>query len=127
MPFGIESNREEAERIRRDIIAGREPRLDIVTLIAPDIAENGAAVPVTIRVACAMTEADYPVAVHLLAMENPFPEICKHFFTPANGVAEVTMRTRMRTTAPLIALAIMSDGSIGVAEKLVNVTVGACT
>ena len=125
--FRVEPDREEAERIVRAIIRGRAPRTDIVTLIAPDIAENGAAVPITVRVECAMTQADYPVVVHILALENPFPEIAKYRFTPASGVAEVSGRIRMRATAPLVALAEMSDGSIGMTEKLVNVTLGACS
>ena len=83
--------------------------------------------PVVIQINCAMTEHDYPPLVHLLALENPFPEIAKYRFTPACGRARVTARIRMRTTAPLVVIAEMSDGSVGVTEKIVNVTVGACT
>lgn len=125
--FRVEPDREEAERIVRNIIRGREPRQNLVYLDAPDIAENGSAVPITIRVDCAMTVIEYPTVVHILALENPFPEIAKYKFTPACGMANVSARIRMRATAPLVAIAEMSDGSVGVAEKLVNVTLGACS
>lgn len=125
--FRVEPDRAEAERIKNVIIAGRTPREGLVEIVAPDIAENGAAVPVTMRVNCAMTADDYPDVLHLMAMENPFPEIAKYHLSPANGEAEVVMRCRMRATAPLVAIAVMIDGSIGVAEKVVNVTLGACS
>ena len=125
--FRVEPDREEAERIVRNIIRGRDPTPNLVILDAPDIAENGSAVPVTIHVKCAMTESDFPKIVHILALENPFPEIAKYKFTPACGVARVSARIRMRATAPLVAIAEMSDGSVGVEEKLVNVTLGACS
>ena len=122
----VEPDRAKAERIVRNIIGGRVPREGVVHLSAPDIAENGAAVPFTIRVACAMTEDDYPVLVHLVALENPFPEIAEFRFTPACGEAEVTGRCRMRASAPLVVVAEMSDGSVAVTEKEVEVMLGAC-
>ncbi len=125
--FRVKPDREEAERIVKHIIRGRTPRTDLVRLDAPDIAENGSAVPVKIKINCPMTEDDYPPLVHLLALENPFPEIAKYRFTPACGRAQVTARIRMRTTAPWVVVAEMSNGSVGWAEKIVNVTLGACT
>ena len=125
--FRVEPDREEAERIVRNIIRGRDPKPNLVILDAPDIAENGSAVPITIHVKCTMTESDFPEVVHILALENPFPEIAKYKFTPACGAARVSARIRMRATAPLVAIAEMSDGSVGVSEKLVNVTLGACS
>jgi len=124
--FRVEADRAEAERIVRHIIRDRLPRTNLITLEAPDIAENGSAVPVSIEVKCAMTKTDYPRLVHLLALENPFPEIAKYRFSPACGRARVTTRIRMRTTAPLVVVAEMSDGSVALTEQLVNVTVGAC-
>ena len=124
--FRVEADRAEAERIVRHIIRDRTPRTNIINLEAPDIAENGSAVPVSIDIKCAMTKTDYPKLVHLLALENPFPEIAKYRFSPACGRARITTRIRMRTTAPLVVLANMSDGSVGLTEKTVNVTLGAC-
>ena len=122
----VAADREEAERIVRSIIGDRTPREGLVRLTAPDIAENGAAVPFTIEVECAMTEDDYPVIVHLVALENPFPELARFRFTPAGGEAAVTGRCRMHTSAPLVAVAEMSDGSVGKAEKFVDVMLGGC-
>ena len=125
--FRVEPDREEAERIVRHIIRGRQLRSDLLQLEAPDVAENGSAVPIRILVNCAMTDADYPAIVHVLALENPFPEIAKYRFTPACGRAQVTSRIRMRATAPIVVIAEMSDGSVGMTEKTVSVTLGACS
>jgi sulfur-oxidizing protein SoxY len=122
----VSAGREEAERIVGEIIAGRTPREGVVHLTAPDIAENGAAVPFTIKVDSAMTEDDYPVVVHLVALENPFPELARFRFTPACGEAEVTGRCRMRASAPLVVVAEMSDGSVATTEKFVDVMLGGC-
>lgn len=122
----VSAGRAEAERIIDSIIAGRTPREGVVHLTAPDIAENGAAVPFTITVDSAMTEDDYPVVVHLVALENPFPELARFRFTPACGEAEVTGRCRMRASAPLVAIAEMSDGSVARAERFVEVMLGGC-
>jgi sulfur-oxidizing protein SoxY len=124
--FRVAADREEAERIVRGIIGDRTPREGLVRLTAPDIAEDGATVPFTIEVESAMTEEDYPALVHLVALENPFPELARFRFTPACGEAAVTGRCRMRASAPLVAVAEMSDGSVGKAEKFVDVVLGGC-
>lgn len=125
--FRAEPDRAEAERIVANIVRGRTPRSGLVEAIAPDIAENGNVVPVTFRVNCSMSGTDYPETVHVVGLENPFPEIAKYHFTPACGAAEVSCRVRMRTTSPLVFVAEMADGTVGKTERLVNVTLGACS
>lgn len=125
--FRVEPDRAEAERIVRNILKSRKPRPGLIEAIAPDIAENGNVVPVTFKVNCAMAGRDYPETVHIVALENPFPEIAKYHFTPSCGAAEVSCRVRMRATSELVFIAEMADGSVGVAERLVNVTLGACS
>lgn len=125
--FRVEPDRAEAERIVANILKSRTPRPGLIEAMAPDIAENGNAVPVTFKVNCSMTGADYPETVHIVALENPFPEIAKYHFTPACGVAEVSCRVRMRATAPLVFIAEMADGSVGRADRWVTVTLGACS
>ena len=109
-----------------NLIGDRIPREGVVHLTAPDLAENATAVPFTIRVDCAMTEDDYPVSVHLVALENPYPELSRHHFTPACGEAEVSGRCRMAASAPLVVVANMSDGSVATTEAFVEVTGSGC-
>ncbi len=125
--FRVEPDRAEAERIVVNILRGREARPGLIEAIAPDIAENGNVVPVTFRVNCSMTGRDYPETVHIVGLENPFPEIAKYHFTPACGAAEVSCRVRMRATSNLVFIAEMADGTVGKTERLVSVTLGACS
>ena len=125
--FRIEPDPEEAKRIVRNIIKGREIREDLIYLKAPDIAENGNTVPISFSVNCSMEGEDYPKIVHILVLDNPFPEIAKFYFTPESGEASVAIRIRMRTSSNIIAIAEMSDGTVGETKSFVDVTIGACS
>ena len=125
--FRIEPDPEEAKRILRNIIKGREIRDDLISLKAPDIAENGNTVPISFLVNCSMQNNDYPKVVHILVLDNPFPEIAKFYFTPESGEANVSIRIRMRTSSNIIAVAEMSDGTVGETQSYVDVTIGACS
>ena len=59
-----------------------------VTLITPEIAENGNSVPVSVSVESPMTEDDYVESVMILAEGNPSPEVVTFNFTSASGVAK---------------------------------------
>ena len=125
--FRIEPDPEEAKRIVRNIIKGREVREDLIYLKAPDIAENGNTVPISFAVDCSMEGMDYPTVVHILVLDNPFPEIAKFYFTPESGEANVDIRIRMRTSSDIIAIAEMQYGTVGKTMSFVDVTIGACS
>ena len=74
-----------------------------------------------------MINDDYPEVVHILVLDNPFPEIAKFYFTPQSGEAELSIRIRMRTSSNIIAIAEMADGTIGQTQSFVDVTIGACS
>ena len=125
--FRIEPDPEEAKRIVKNIIKGREIRSDLINLKAPDIAENGNTVPISFSVDCSMVDNDFPKTVHILVLDNPFPEIAKFYFTPSSGEANVSIRIRMRTSSNIVAIAEMADGTVGEAKSYVDVTIGACS
>ena len=125
--FRIEPDPEEAKRILRNIIKGREVRKDLISLKAPDIAENGNTVPISFQVECSMEGQDYPNVVHILVLDNPFPEIAKFYFSPESGEASVDIRIRMRTSSDIIVVAEMQDGTVGETKSFVDVTIGACS
>ncbi len=125
--FRIEPNRAEAERIIKNIIKKRKVDYEIISLKAPDIAEDGNVVPITFSVKCKMESDDYPKKVHVLALENPFPEIAIYEFFPGMGKAEVSFRCRMRESADLIIIAEMADGRVAMKKKYVDVMLGACS
>lgn len=90
-----------------------------ILLIAPEIAENGNAVPIEV-------EAPGAVAILLLATENPEPAMALFRFGPAAGLQRAATRVRLATTQDVIALARMEDGSVLRAQATVKVTIGGC-
>ena len=102
------------------------PQQGKVTLKAPEIAENGNAVPVTVSVESEMTATAYVKALHVAADGNPNPGVASFSFTPLAGKAEVQLRVRLAQTQKLVAVAEMSDGSVYMASREVKVTIGGC-
>ena len=125
--FRIEPNKEETEKIIKNIIRERTISKGLVLLDVPDTAEDGNVVPVHFKINCSMKSNDYPKKVHVLGLENPFPEIAIYEFFPEVGIAEVSFRCRMRKSSYLMVIAEMSDGRIGLKKKYVDVMLGACS
>ncbi len=98
---------------------GVAPSADGITLTAPEIAENGNTVPVTV-------EAPGAVAIMLLASGNPTPGVATFNFGPAAGDHMASTRIRLARTQDVVALAKMADGSIAEARATVKVTIGGC-
>jgi sulfur-oxidizing protein SoxY len=96
-------------------------RLDL-----PDVAENGQAVPLGVEADSPMTAADHVKAIHILAENNPLPNVASFYFTPASAKAAVAIRMRLAETQVVVAIAETSTGALWRAEKLVKVTVGGC-
>jgi len=92
----------------------------------PEIAENGATVPITVTVDSPMTDADYVKHIHVFAEGNPSPEVISFNLTPAGGKAEVGSRMRLSKTQNVVVAAVMSDGSVHTNQKEVKVTIGGC-
>lgn len=107
-------------------LAKGTPKDGKVTIKAPEIAENGNAVPVTISVESEMSEKSYVKALHVAADGNPNPGVASYTFTPMSGKAEVQLRVRMAQTQKLVAVAEMNDGSLFTATHEVKVTIGGC-
>jgi len=97
-----------------------------VSLTAPEIAENGNTVPISVDVESPMTKADYVKSVMLLATGNPAPGVATFHFSPMSGQASATTRIRLAKTQEVIAVAKMSNGSVFMDKKVVKVTIGGC-
>lgn len=114
-----------AKQLLQTLIKG-EPKDGRVSLKAPEIAENGNAVPVTVSVESPMTDQDHVKALHIVADGNPNPGVASFFFSPASGKCEVQLRVRMAQTQKIVCVAEMSDGSLWSAAREVKVTIGGC-
>jgi sulfur-oxidizing protein SoxY len=98
-----------------------------VKLVIPPLVESGNLVVLKLSIESPMTANDYVKAVHVIAEENPSPNIFTAYFTPRSGRAELTTRVRLADSQRVWAIAQMSDGSFwqGYADTLV--TLSACT
>ena len=86
---------------------------------APDIAENGAVVPIGIESKIPGTES-----IALLIEKNPNP-LAAAFDIPAGTETMVSMRVKMGETSSVYAL-VKANGKYYVAKKEIKVTLGGC-
>ncbi|MDT8855549.1 thiosulfate oxidation carrier protein SoxY [Paracoccaceae bacterium Fryx2] len=90
-----------------------------ITLTAPEIAENGNTVPVSV-------DAPGAVSIMLLATGNPTPAVATFTFGPGAGSQMAATRIRLAKTQDVLAIAKMADGSFVQASSTVKVTIGGC-
>lgn len=109
------------------ITGGKSPKTSKkVKLKVPEIAENGAVVPVTVEVDSPMTDADYVKAIHILAGKNSNARCIDVNLTPANGKAMLATRVKLGGTQEITALIALSNGDFLIASQSVKVTIGGC-
>lgn len=92
---------------------------DKIKLSAPDIAENGAVVPIGIT-------SDLPntTQISILVPKNP-NALTAHFELPEGTLPEVATRIKMGGTSDVYAL-VKADGKYYTAHKEIKVTLGGC-
>jgi len=109
------------------ITGGKEVKVsDKVDLTVPEIAENGAVVPVKVDVDHPMDEKNFVKAIHVLAKENGNSRCADVVLTPLNGKGYFATRVKLAKTQDVVALVELSDGSFLSASKSVKVTIGGC-
>ena len=97
--------------------SGTAPSKDI-NIKAPDIAENGAVVPITVT-------TTLPAEVITLIVEkNPSP-LAGNFIMGTGVMGYVSTRVKMGKTSKLIAV-VKAGGKLHSADKEVKVTIGGC-
>jgi sulfur-oxidizing protein SoxY len=97
-----------------------------VHLKVPEIAENGAVVPVTVEVDSPMSESDYVKTIHIFATKNSNSRCIAVHLTPANGIAMFATRIKLGGTQEVATIIEMSDGTFLSATQSVKVTIGGC-
>ncbi len=116
----------EAREYLSKMTGGVKAKEGRVTIKLPEIAENGATVPITISIDSPMSDSDYVKTVHVVAEGNPSPEVVSFNMSPGMGKAEVKTRIRLGKTQNVSAVAMMSDGSVFGGTQQVKVTIGGC-
>jgi sulfur-oxidizing protein SoxY len=107
-------------------LGDKKPQMGRVSIDAPEIAENGNTVPISVEVKSAMKGADMVKAVHVWAEGNPRPEVASFHFSPLSGAARASTRMRLAKTQHIYAVAQMANGDLFMAKRLVKVTIGGC-
>ncbi len=90
-----------------------------ITITAPDIAENGAIVPVAVTSRIPNTQS-----IAIIAEKNPFP-LAASFDIMAGGDSYVSTRLKMGQTSDVRAV-VKADGKFYTAAREVKITVGGC-
>lgn len=98
---------------------GVEPKDGDISLSAPEIAENGNTVPISV-------DAPGAEEVAIFALGNPLPEVVVFKFGPLAGSHTASTRIRLAETQNVVAVAKMPDGSFVKTSKEVKVTIGGC-
>lgn len=92
---------------------------DKINLKAPDIAENGAVVPISVT-----TDLENVESISIYVEQNPNPLAASFELNPSL-VSDVSTRIKMGKTSNVIA-AVKADGKVYTVRKEVKVTIGGC-
>ncbi|MDH5537792.1 MAG: thiosulfate oxidation carrier protein SoxY [Rhizobacter sp.] len=90
-----------------------------VTITSPDIAENGAVVPIAVTSKLAKTQE-----IYILVEKNPAP-LTAAFTIPEGTEAFVSTRVKMGQSTNVVAV-VKADGKLYSATKETKVTLGGC-
>ena len=91
-----------------------------VVVTGPDIAENGAVVPIGVA-------TTLPGVKKLLVLVEKNPSVLSAMFDVTDAVdANISTRVKMGQSSNVYAVAMMADGKVLFAQKEVKVTLGGC-
>ena len=100
-------------------IGGTAEESGDINIKAPDIAENGAVVPITVSSTLSNVES-----IYIYAANNPTP-LTSAYELGAGAEPFISTRIKMGKTADVIAV-VKADGKLMSAKKEVKVTIGGC-
>jgi sulfur-oxidizing protein SoxY len=116
LPFRL--NAASDDRIA-EFTGGAEMGAAGIELTAPEIAENGNTVPISVN-------APGATAILVLATGNPTPGVATFNFGPLSASQTASTRIRLAGTQDVVAVAKLADGSFAKASATVKVTIGGC-
>jgi len=101
------------------LLGGKASASDAVRIKAPDIAENGAVVPITVETSAANVES-----ISVFISNNPSP-LAANFVLGAGASGYAATRVKMGKTSDVVAV-VKAGGSLQSVTKEVKVTIGGC-
>ncbi|KNG92816.1 thiosulfate oxidation carrier protein SoxY [Pseudaestuariivita atlantica] len=116
---GLPAFANQTEEAIAALTGGAEIGEGVITIDAPEIAENGNTVPISV-------DAPGAAQVTLYADGNPLPAVATFTFGPLSASRSASTRIRLAGTQNVIAIAKMEDGTFQKAQANVKVTIGGC-
>ena len=108
-----------ADAVLSDLFDGPVTESDQVTLKIPDIAENGAVVPVSVS-----TDLPDVESISVIVDNNPTPLAAMFELSP-ESVADISVRIKMGESS-VVRTVVKAGGKYYSASKEVKVTIGGC-
>ena len=119
LPFPVLAADSDLDAAIKAFTGGADVAEGGVDIGAPEIAENGNTVPVSV-------EAEGASSILLLAAGNPNPGVATFHFGKLSAASGASTRIRLAKTQDLVAVAKLGDGSFASAKRTVKVTIGGC-
>ncbi len=126
LPGAVRGQVDPLDPLVRTLAGGAPVRRGKVTLVLPQLADNGNSVPIRITVDSPMTPADHVKSIHLYSERNPVPNMANFYLGPRAGKAEINSRVRLAGSQRVTAVAKLSDGSFWYDAAPIVVTLSAC-
>ena len=101
-------------------------RNDIITLEAPERAEDAATVPIAIKAQIPQTPEKYVQKIYLVIDNNPSPVAAVFQLTPDSGRADIDTRVRIESYSYVRAIAETNDGKLYMTMRYVKAS-GGCS
>lgn len=108
-----------ADAVINDLFAQQPLESDAVSMRIPDIAENGAVVPVSIT-----TSLEDVESISIVVVNNPTP-LAATFTMMARSIPAISVRIKMGESSDVRAL-VLAGGKLYSSTREVKVTIGGC-
>ena len=108
------------------LLAGRVPKWERLRLEMPLFADNGQAVPIHLTMQGPFAPGPTLQEIHLLSERNPVPVMAVFEFPVPPLKVEIDSRVRLAGAQRVLAMAVMSDGTVYAAGADVEVTIAGC-
>lgn len=125
-PFAAEATPEQVLKAMDEVVGKKDFKEGRISILLPEIAENGSAVAMKVNVESPMTVDDHVKAIHMFADGNPLPYIATYQLGPKNGKAEISLRIRLAKTQKIVVVAETSKGETFLTRRGIKVTLGGC-
>jgi sulfur-oxidizing protein SoxY len=108
------------------LLAGRVPRWERLRIEMPLFADNGQSVPIRLSMPGPFAPGPTLQAIHVFSERNPVPDMAVFEFPVPPLKVEIDARVRLAGAQRVLAIAVMSDGTIYAAGADVEVTIAGC-